>query len=113
MIASAQGDHAASTALLREAVRLRFELGDVAGLSECFVHLAVNLAVQHRPDDAIVLLTAARERRAECGTEPSADEIAAADRAMAIIRRSAPSQRQVGAPPSVSVDEAVDLVRSL
>jgi predicted ATPase/DNA-binding SARP family transcriptional activator len=117
VIASAKGDHAGSTALLQEAVRLRFELGDLAGLSECFVELAVNLASQHRVDDAQSMLATAHQLRIDCGTEPSADEVASEQRAMDIIKASIPRPRgnsdPVGTGSSLSMDEAVAFVRHL
>ncbi len=115
IIASARGDHGGSTALLREAVRLRFELGDVAGLSECFVELAANLAAQDRAQDALLMLAAAQECRAECGTEPSADEIAAAERARALIRdpRQRKSENAAGSAGTISTELAVEFVRAL
>jgi predicted ATPase/DNA-binding SARP family transcriptional activator len=84
VIASARGEHARSDALLRDAIRLRHELGDYAGLAECFTCLAEDLAVQNRHHEAAVLLAAADERRRVSGVIPSPEELHATERVGAL-----------------------------
>ena len=66
---------ARSTAHFIEAVRLRHELGDYAGLAECFDGLAENLAAETRDADATMLLAAADQARAAQGPDASLDEV--------------------------------------
>ena len=75
VICAARGDHPRSTAHFIEAVRLRHELGDYAGLAECFDGLAENLAAETRDADATMLLAAADQARAAQGPDASLDEV--------------------------------------
>ena len=67
--------HGRSIPLLRDAIGLRCELGDYAGLAECFAALADALSARGELDEAAVLLAAADERRRVSGTPPSGEEM--------------------------------------
>jgi predicted ATPase/DNA-binding SARP family transcriptional activator len=77
LIAAARGDHPRSTAQLREAVRLRHELGDYGGLAECFEGLAADLTAMGRPADAAPLFAAAEHARGAQGRLPELDDVVA------------------------------------
>ncbi len=97
VIASAHGEHDRCATLFRDAIRLRCELGDYAGLAECFTGLADDLSLRDRHQEAAVLLAAAEERRRISGVTASAEEVRAAERVEA-RRREAGAPGLAGAP---------------
>jgi hypothetical protein len=103
VIASSHGEHDRCATLFRDAIRLRCELGDYAGLAECFTGLADDLALRNRHQEAAVLLAAAEERRRVSGVTASAEEVRAAERVEA-------RRRAAGVPePRPSADGAPTL----
>jgi hypothetical protein len=100
IIASAHGDHDRCATLFRDAIRLRCELGDFAGLAECFTGLADDLAQRDRHQEAAVLIAAAEERRRISGATASPEEVRAAERVEA-RRRAAGAPEPSGAPPTL------------
>jgi hypothetical protein len=116
VIAHQRGDFGRSTELFVEAVRLRHELGDHAGLAECFEGIAANLAAVDRPADAAVALAAAAARRRHSGTVASPDECARTAAVDAAIRSAVPPAQHALATArgeGLSVDQAVEFVMSL
>jgi hypothetical protein len=80
VIAASRGEHDRCATLFLDAIRLRCELGDYAGLAECFTGLADDLALRDRHQEAAVLLAAAHERRRISGASASPEEVCAAER---------------------------------
>ena len=116
VIAAARGEHGRSAAMLLDAVRLRYELGDYAGLAECFEALAGDLATVGRFADAVTLLAAARQRRRASGAAASAEDAMAVERVEAMIRAALPAQRSRQQPTGarrLSVEDAVAFVLAL
>lgn len=72
LLAATRGEHGAAVSHLQEAVRLRHELGDVAGLAEIFDVLAGTLAAIGRDADAALFRAAADGRRLVPAPHPGA-----------------------------------------
>ena len=81
-----QEAHEQSAHLFQEGIALRHELGDQAGLAECFEGLAATLRFLERPDDCATLLGAAAELRDLHEVVPTDAEQEALDRLGAAVR---------------------------
>jgi predicted ATPase len=92
-IALGRGDLKTSSGLFVDAVRLRDELGDNAGLAECLEGLARSEAAAGRFEEAVVLLGAAGSRRRASGATATTAEAALADATLAAARDALPARR--------------------
>jgi tetratricopeptide (TPR) repeat protein len=79
-ILAADEAHEQSAHLFREGISLRHELGDQAGLAECFEGLAARMSSLSRPGDCATLLGAAAELRDVHEVVPTDTEREALDR---------------------------------
>jgi hypothetical protein len=110
VIAAGRGDHVQGMRLFAQAVRLRYELGDYVGLSECFAGLADTLASAGRLSEAAQLLTAAEERRLAGGSVATAEETQATHNVQAVLGGA--TSTSPAADP-MGLEEAVEFVLAL
>jgi hypothetical protein len=85
-ILTLQERHEQSAHLFREGIALRHELGDQAGLAECFEGLAATLCSLAKPEECATLLGAADELRDLHQVVPTATEHEALARLREAVR---------------------------
>jgi hypothetical protein len=99
-----EGGLARATELLTEALRLRRELGDVAGLAECLEGLAAVHSRSGHHETAVTLVSLASTTRGATGANPSLADSIRAGAAAELARRHLPTDR---------FDDAVDRGRDI
>ncbi|MET0524503.1 MAG: hypothetical protein ABWZ91_06870 [Nocardioides sp.] len=110
-ILAADNSHEQSARLFRAGIALRHELGDEAGLAECFEGLAASLRAMSRHDASVTLLGASDALRTSTASLPSAGDKRLVQRLDASERAELGQQRfeenwQRG--QRMSLDEIVD-----
>jgi predicted ATPase/DNA-binding SARP family transcriptional activator len=93
LIAIDEGGLDRAADLLTEALRLRRELGDVAGLAECLEGLAVVRSLTGDHEGAVALVSLASATRAATGANPSPEDRARAAATAELARRHLPTDR--------------------